>query len=145
MIFNVLPIHAICTMSHRIDPILQCLVNLVEKRDLDGKPIIHIPMVIHVGPMFIYGDLVPSRVFHEKSKRAIKLVFDSFEQAETDVQFAFDLTTSQASEGSSDFIHLAKVCFSGPVGEQEPDPDTTGEMWRGRLSSIDGWTSMGSG
>ena len=132
-------------MNDRIDPILKCLVNLIERWDLDGRPQLHIPLVVHIGSMFIYGNIVPARVFHDHSKRAVKLAFDSLEEAENQIQFAFSLTTSQAAEGISDFIHLDKVCFSGPVGEQEPDPAITREMWRGRLSSIDGWTSTGSG
>lgn len=132
-------------MSATIDPILGALVRVVERRALDGLPLLHIPLVVHVGSTFIYGDLIPASMFQEHSKRFIKTAFEAFEEAETAIQFDFELKTSEAMGNSFDFIHLAKACFSGPVGEQEPDPATTTEMWRGKLSSIDGWTNFGSG
>ena len=132
------------TMSRPVDCFLQSLVEIVNDESAN------IPITLSVGGLLISGDMIGGKTYFDEFARQFKDGFrDISSETASTIEETFKRlgdvydTIQKESQGSAAMpkpylIHLkdAQIYQSGAG----PPPSEKGDLWRGRLEAVDGFS-----
>jgi len=122
-----------------VDWFLRILVSMA-----NSTPGVGLPIVLTVRGLVISGELISGKTYHEQFAQEMGTSFrsilddDAVARIEEGYSRPAHLYDSEASLKTIVFIHLRNAKIFGPG--QQPIPSGQGMLWRGRLSSVDGFS-----
>ncbi len=118
-----------------VDPILLTLMEMVEQRARDAKPIKEVRLVLQVGGIMVSGELISHQEFSADGYWILDNIKGWHKDTLSEMAIEFNVPLKDAAGDPPVFIHLKGVEFWRPGSPAEPIPSKA--LWRGRLDRVD--------